>query len=75
MAAGKVFISTFAASQCAFGQGSAAQGWKSQFVDQLTGPNTVFFFVDTATFGTYTGVTNGQFNVSIGDYACIYADL
>ena len=47
---GKVFVSTFAGDQCAFGQGSVTQGWKSQFIDQLTGPNAVFFvpsfFVD-----------------------------
>lgn len=65
---GKVFVSTFSGEGCTFGQGNAAQGWKSQFTDQLTGPNSVFFvpsfFVDPATFNQYTSI-DGMFNVRI----------
>ena len=30
---GRPLVSTFSGETCTFGQGSAAQGWKSQFVD------------------------------------------
>ncbi|KZT73782.1 glycoside hydrolase family 71 protein [Daedalea quercina L-15889] len=63
---GKVFISTFAGSDCTFGQSSSAAGWQSEFIDQLTGSNAVqfvpSFFVDPSTFTTYDGVMDGYFN-------------
>ncbi|KAI5123868.1 hypothetical protein M0805_005685 [Coniferiporia weirii] len=66
----KVFTSTFSGESCEFGQGSVTEGWSSQFTSQLTGRNEVFFvpsfFVDPATFGTYSSVTNGQFNWNAG---------
>ncbi|TFY60494.1 hypothetical protein EVJ58_g5116 [Rhodofomes roseus] len=63
---GKVFISTFSGSDCTFGQSSAAAGWQSEFINQLTGSNAVHFvpsfFVDPSTFTTFNGVMNGDFN-------------
>ncbi|PCH40092.1 glycoside hydrolase family 71 protein [Wolfiporia cocos MD-104 SS10] len=63
---GQVFASTFSGSDCTFGQGSAAEGWQTQFLDQLTGANAVHFvpsfFVDPSTFTQYDGVMNGALN-------------
>ena len=65
---GKVFISTFSGESCTFGQGSVAAGWQNEFINQLTGANTVqfvpSFFVAPNTFTTYDGVMDGYFNVS-----------
>lgn len=67
---GRVFASSFAGDTCTFGQGSATAGWKSQFIQQLTGGNAVFFvpsfFVDPSTFSTYSGVIDGMFNWNSG---------
>lgn len=63
---GRVFASTFSGESCTFGQGSAVSGWSSQFIQQLSGSNAVYFvpsfFVDTSTFSTYSGVIDGMFN-------------
>ncbi|KZT12051.1 glycoside hydrolase family 71 protein [Laetiporus sulphureus 93-53] len=63
---GRVFASTFSGSDCTFGQSSAAEGWTTQFIDQLTGSNAVHFvpafFVDTSSFSTFDGVMDGVFN-------------
>ena len=68
---GRVFASTFAGESCTFGQGSAIAGWKSQFIQQLTGANAVYFvpsfFIDPSAFNTYNGVIDGMFNVSFLD--------
>ncbi|KIJ64430.1 glycoside hydrolase family 71 protein [Hydnomerulius pinastri MD-312] len=67
---GHVFASTFSGESCTFGQSSVAQGWQTQFIDQLTGVNTVYFvpsfFVDPTTFSTYDGVLDGMFNWNSG---------
>ncbi|KAG6331266.1 hypothetical protein ID866_7823 [Astraeus odoratus] len=67
---GRVFASTFAGESCTFGQGSAAAGWQSQFIQQLSGTNAVYFvpsfFVDPSTFTTYNGVIDGMFNWNSG---------
>ena len=69
---GKVFASTFAGQECTFGQESPAEGWKSQFLNQLTGENAVFFvpsfFTDPATFGGYKDSIDGMFNVSLSPF-------
>jgi len=66
---GRVYASTFAGESCTFGQGSAVAGWKSQFIQQLTGTNAVHFvpsfFIDPSAFNTYNGVIDGMFNVSL----------
>jgi hypothetical protein len=66
---GKVFVSTFSGSSCNFGQGSAIDGWKSQFLNQLTGDNSVYFvpafLIDPATFPQYDSIMNGAFNVRL----------
>lgn len=66
---GQVFASTFSGSDCTFGQGSAQQGWSTQFLNQLTGQNTVHFvpsfFSDTNSFSQFDGVMDGTFNVSL----------
>lgn len=63
---GRVFASTFSGESCTFGQGSVVSGWSSQFIQQLSGTNAVYFvpsfFVDTSTFSTYKGVIDGMFN-------------
>lgn len=61
---GRPLASTFSGETCSFGQGNAAQGWKSQFVDALGG-NVFFvpaFFIDPATFNQYE--VDGIYNVS-----------
>ncbi|KAH7885391.1 glycoside hydrolase family 71 protein [Phlebopus sp. FC_14] len=66
----RVFASTFSGESCAFGQGSASSGWSSQFIQQLSGANTVYFvpsfFVDPSSFQTFEGVINGMFNWNSG---------
>ncbi|KAH9927687.1 glycoside hydrolase family 71 protein [Fomitopsis serialis] len=63
---GNVFVSTFSGSDCTFGQNSAAAGWQSEFIDQLTGSNAVHFvpsfFVDPSTFTTFNDIMDGDFN-------------
>ena len=70
---GKVFISTFSGESCTFGQGSVAAGWQNEFINQLTGANTVqfvpSFFVAPNTFTNYNGVMDGYFNVSHRTFA------
>ena len=74
---GQVFASTFSGSDCTFGQGSAQEGWSSQFINQLTGQNAVHFvpsfFSDTNSYSQFDGVMDGTFNVSIcpRDCSCI----
>lgn len=67
---GRVYASTFAGESCTFGQGSAVAGWKSQFIQQLTGTNAVHFvpsfFIDPSAFNTYNGVIDGMFNWNSG---------
>lgn len=66
---GRVFASTFAGENCNFAQGTAAQGWKTQFTQHtdLQGQNAVYFvpsfFVDPATFNQYNDVLDGAMNV------------
>ena len=66
---GRVFASTFAGESCQFGQGSVAEGWTTQFVQQLTGDDAVHFvpsfFVDPAIFNQYNGAIDGMFNVRV----------
>lgn len=61
----RVFASTFAGEKCSFGQGSAQDGWKSQFYSQLNGQ--VFFvpalFADPGSFGSWSGAMDGAFTV------------
>ncbi|KZT20315.1 glycoside hydrolase family 71 protein [Neolentinus lepideus HHB14362 ss-1] len=65
-----VFVSTFSGETCTFGQGSVSQGWQTQFIDNLSGANAVYFvpsfFVDPTTFSTYNSVMNGAFNWNSG---------
>ncbi|TFY60490.1 hypothetical protein EVJ58_g5112 [Rhodofomes roseus] len=67
---GQVFASTFSGSDCTFGQGSAAEGWNSQFISQLTGQNAVHFvpsfFSDPSTYSEFDGVMDGTFNWNSG---------
>jgi glucan endo-1,3-alpha-glucosidase len=67
---GHVFASTFAGDTCTFGSGSAVDGWKSQFIDQLTGNNKVHFvpafFTDPATFKDFDNVIDGVYNWNSG---------
>lgn len=66
---GKVFASTFSGESCQFGQGSVSEGWASQFKDQLTGSNAVFFvpgfFDDPSTFAGngFGNIIDGELNV------------
>ncbi|KAN0087472.1 glycoside hydrolase family 71 protein [Tylopilus felleus] len=63
---GRVFASAFSGESCQFGQSSVQSGWQTQFLQQLTGKNAVFFvpsfFVDTSDFQSFNGVANGMFN-------------
>jgi len=63
---GNVFASTFAGDTCTFGSGSSVDGWKTQFIDQLTGNNKVHFvpafFADPNTFKNFDSVIDGVYN-------------
>ncbi|KAG6376987.1 glycoside hydrolase family 71 protein [Boletus reticuloceps] len=67
---GRVFASTFSGESCHFGQGSVQSGWSTQFLQQLSGENAVYFvpsfFVDTSAFQGFDGVINGMFNWNSG---------
>ena len=67
---GNVFVSSFAGDTCTFGSGSPADGWKTQFVDQLTGDNKVHFvpafFADPTTFKNFDSVIDGVYNWNSG---------
>ncbi|KAF5315005.1 hypothetical protein D9619_007104 [Psilocybe cf. subviscida] len=68
MYSGRAFVSTFAGANCNFGQGSAAQGWKSQFTQPLSGKIYFVpsFFVDPATLKDFAGVMDGDCNWNSG---------
>jgi glucan endo-1,3-alpha-glucosidase len=67
---GHVFASTFAGDTCTFGAGSPVEGWKTQFVDQLTGDNKVHFvpafFADPGKFKDFGDVIDGVYNWNSG---------
>ncbi|KAI9573692.1 glycoside hydrolase family 71 protein [Boletus coccyginus] len=67
---GRVFASTFSGESCQFGQGSVQSGWSTQFLQQLSGQDAVYFFpsffVATSAFQSYKGVINGMFNWNSG---------
>lgn len=64
----RALVSTFAGEACTFGHSSAAEGWRSQFTQHpdLQGKITFApsFFVDPATFKSFAGVIDGDFNAS-----------
>ena len=63
---GKAFVSTFSGEKCTFGQSSVAEGWASQFKNQLQ--DSVFFvpsfFGDPSTLSTYQDAIDGEYSVS-----------
>ncbi|KAF8555251.1 glycoside hydrolase family 71 protein [Imleria badia] len=63
---GRVFASTFSGESCQFGQSSVQSGWSTQFLQQLSGKNAVYFvpsfFVDPSTFQSFKGVIDGIYN-------------
>ncbi|KAF9646034.1 hypothetical protein BDM02DRAFT_318271 [Thelephora ganbajun] len=67
---GNIFASTFAGDTCTFGSGSSVDGWKSQFVDQLSGNNKVHlvpaFFSDPNTFKNFDNVIDGVYHWNSG---------
>jgi glucan endo-1,3-alpha-glucosidase len=67
---GNIFASTFAGDTCSFGSGSPADGWKTQFIDQLTGDNKVHFvpafFGDPNNFKNFDNVIDGVYNWNSG---------
>lgn len=73
---GRVFASTFSGESCQFGQGSVQSGWSTQFLQQLSGQNAVYFipsfFVATSAFQSYKGVINGMFNVRSTNCRVVY---
>jgi glucan endo-1,3-alpha-glucosidase len=73
---GRVFASTFSGESCQFGQGSVQSGWSTQFLQQLSGQNAVYFvpsfFVATSAFQSFTGVINGMFNVRVINCRAVY---
>ncbi|KAL1677782.1 glycoside hydrolase family 71 protein [Schizophyllum commune] len=62
----RVFVSTFSGETCNFGQGSVADGWKSQFYQhpELAGKIHFVpsFFVDPAQFSQFADIMDGDFN-------------
>ena len=73
---GLVFASTFSGESCQFGQSSVQAGWSSQFLQQLSGENAVYFlpsfFVATSAFQGFEGVINGMFNVRVMNCCPVY---
>ncbi|KAL1748391.1 glycoside hydrolase family 71 protein [Schizophyllum fasciatum] len=62
----RVFVSTFSGEKCNFGQGSVADGWKSQFYQhpELAGKIHFVpsFFVDPGQFSQFADIMDGDFN-------------
>ncbi|EIW59482.1 glycoside hydrolase [Trametes versicolor FP-101664 SS1] len=67
---GKAFVSTFAGEACTFGQADPPSGWRTQFTQHPETTGKVHFvpsfFIDPATFNTFTGVMDGDFNFNSG---------
>ncbi|KAF7346349.1 hypothetical protein MSAN_01862600 [Mycena sanguinolenta] len=67
---GKAFVSTFAGESCTFGQTDVPTGWRTQFTQSpdLQGKIEFVpsFFIDPATFSTFTEVMDGSFNFNSG---------
>ncbi|EDR13362.1 glycoside hydrolase family 71 protein [Laccaria bicolor S238N-H82] len=67
---GRAFVSTFAGETCQFGQGSVADGWKTQFTRSPDLQGQIYFvpafFIDPATFGNFADVMDGDFNWNSG---------
>lgn len=61
--------STFSGESCQFGQSSVQLGWSTQFLQQLSGKNAVYFipsfFVATSAFPDFKGIIDGMLNVII----------
>ncbi|KAH9480429.1 Glucan endo-1,3-alpha-glucosidase agn1 [Psilocybe cubensis] len=66
----KAFVSTFAGEACNFGQGSTANGWKTQFTQHPDLQGKIHFvpsfFIDPATFKDFADVMDGDFNWNSG---------
>lgn len=62
----RVFVSTFSGEKCNFGQGSVADGWKSQFYQHADLAGKIYFvpsfFVDPAQFSQFADIMDGDFN-------------
>ena len=62
-------MSTFAGESCTFGHGGDVPGgWRSEYTQHPDTAGKVHFvpsfFIDPATFNSYSGVMDGAFNVS-----------
>ncbi|CAA7261571.1 unnamed protein product [Cyclocybe aegerita] len=66
----KTFVSTFAGENCNFGQGSAAEGWKTQFTKHPDLAGKIYFvpafFIDPAAFKDFADVMDGDFSWNSG---------
>ncbi|KAH6912693.1 glycoside hydrolase family 71 protein [Coprinopsis sp. MPI-PUGE-AT-0042] len=66
----RAFVSTFSGERCQFGQGSVADGWKSQFARHPELDGKIYFvpsfFMEPAKFSEFSGVMNGDFNWNSG---------
>ncbi|PPQ65381.1 hypothetical protein CVT26_000006 [Gymnopilus dilepis] len=66
----RAFVSTFGGESCNFGQGSTADGWKTQFTQSPDLQGKIFFvpsfFVDPTTFSNFVDVMDGDFNWNSG---------
>ncbi|RDX53305.1 glycoside hydrolase [Lentinus brumalis] len=68
---GKAFVSTFAGEACDFGHGGDVPGgWKAEYTQHPETTGKVHFvpsfFIDPATFSTFSGVMDGDFNFNSG---------
>ncbi|KAH9922777.1 glycoside hydrolase [Epithele typhae] len=67
---GKAFVSTFAGEACSFGQSDVPTGWRTQYTQHPETTGKVHFvpsfFIDPATFNTFSGVMDGDFNFNSG---------
>ncbi|KAG6854668.1 hypothetical protein C0991_003316 [Blastosporella zonata] len=63
-------VSTFSGETCTFGQGSVSDGWNNEFVGHQDLQGKIHFvpsfFIDPATFSTFSNVMNGDFNWNSG---------
>ncbi|TFK74888.1 hypothetical protein BDN72DRAFT_759041 [Pluteus cervinus] len=66
----RAFVSTFSGESCNFGEGSASQGWASQFVNHPDLQGKIYFvpafFIDPTKFVDFKDVMDGDFNWNSG---------
>ncbi|GLB38313.1 putative glycosyl hydrolase family 71 [Lyophyllum shimeji] len=62
----RAMVSSFSGEKCTFGRGNAPDGWKSEVTGHPDLQGKIHFvpsfFIDPATFGSFRGIMDGDFN-------------